>query len=103
MMKIRALLGVVLAACLASACVIVVDGDDAKDVSVDVTRGRPSTCEAAAHASLVGKAEREIDRSSLPSAFRIVCHDCQVTQDYAPNRLNIQLDKDNRVASVRCG
>lgn len=102
-MRIKTLAGVVLAACLASACVIVVDGDDEKDISVDVARARPSTCEASAHASLVGKKDSEIDRARLPSTFRIICHDCQVTQDYAPNRLNIHLDTENRVASVRCG
>ncbi len=66
-------------------------------------RGGALTCDAGAHEYLVGQREEDIDRSRLPAAFRIVCAECMVTQDFSPNRLNIHLGTDNRVGSVRCG
>jgi hypothetical protein len=99
-MKRVSALGVAAAAVMASGCIII----DADEVSY---RGdppnRPARCEVAAFQSLVGQRDDEIDRDRLPQSFRIICHDCQATMDYNPNRLNIQLDPQNRVASVSCG
>jgi hypothetical protein len=60
------------------------------------------TCGMAAHQSLIGKLESEIDRSSLPAGARIICPQCMVTQDYSPNRLNLFTNTEGRVASMRC-
>lgn len=65
--------------------------------------GGALTCDAGAYGYLVGQHESEIDRTRLPSSFRIVCAECMVTMDHNPNRLNIQLGADNKVGSVRCG
>lgn len=65
--------------------------------------GGAESCDAAAHAYLVGQDEAAIDRTRLPKAFRIVCAECMITMDHNPNRLNIQLGTDRRVGSVRCG
>jgi hypothetical protein len=93
-------LSIVAAAFLATACVIIVDGDD-DEVTVDTNQR--GNCSAAEYGYLVGKAESDIDRRKLPSAFRIVCHDCNVTMDHNPNRLNIQLDAGGKVSAVTCG
>lgn len=65
--------------------------------------GGSERCDAAAYGYLVGQSETEIDRTRLPKAFRIICAECMVTQDFSPNRLNILLDTDRKVGSVRCG
>lgn len=61
------------------------------------------TCGMAAHRDLIGKAESEIDRSSLPAGARVICFGCMVTMDYSAQRLNIRLDPNHKVASLRCG
>lgn len=66
-------------------------------------RGGAQTCNEEGYQYLVGQRDADIDRSRLPSSFRIVCAECMVTQDFSPNRLNIHLGTDNTVASVRCG
>lgn len=81
-------------------CVVAIGGGD--DSRPEPPAGA-DTCQAAKYATLVGKSAAELQRMSLPTPHRIVCHDCMVTQDYAPNRLNIRLGPDNRVVSVDCG
>jgi hypothetical protein len=76
----------------------VVDSD-----APNLPRGGAETCNAGDYQFLVGQNERHIDRRIMPRTFRIVCHECNVTMDYNPNRLNIQLDANNKVASVKCG
>ncbi len=100
-MKRITALAVAAAAALTSACVII-DADEVR-YSDDLPPGRPASCDAAAYQALVGKADFQIDRARLPQTYRIVCHDCQVTMDYNANRLNIQLDPQNRVSAVTCG
>ena len=79
---------------------IAIEVNEAPDVR---PRGGALTCNVGDYQYLVGQREADIDRSRLPSAFRIVCAECMVTQDFSPNRLNIHLGTDNRVGSVRCG
>jgi Peptidase inhibitor I78 family len=79
-------------------------------IAIEVNEASPSrptggatTCDAGDYRYLVGQNEADIDRTRLPSAFRIICAECMVTMDHNPNRLNIQLGTDNKVGSVRCG
>lgn len=65
--------------------------------------GGAMSCAPATYQYLVGQNEADIDRDHLPSAFRIICAGCMATRDFNPNRLNIQLGPDQRVASVSCG
>ena len=64
---------------------------------------RPDTCNAAAHQNLVGRTPAEIDMSMLPANTRTICFGCMATQDFVPRRLNLQLGRDGKVASLRCG
>lgn len=64
---------------------------------------RPDTCGAAEHQNLVGRAPAEIDMSVLPANTRTICFGCMATQDFVPRRLNLQLGRDGKVASLRCG
>jgi hypothetical protein len=65
-------------------------------------RGGAKSCAVEQYEYLIGKPAEQMNRSRLPSAFRVVCATCMVTQDYNPNRLTIQLDARDKVASVRC-
>lgn len=68
-----------------------------------MSRPEPDSCGMEAHRELVGRDGEALDPSTLPQGTRIVCHDCMVTMDHAPARLNIQLGPDGKVASLRCG
>lgn len=64
---------------------------------------RADTCEMAAHQNLVGQSPADIDMSTLPADTRTICYGCMATQDFVPRRLNLQLGRDGKVASLRCG
>lgn len=68
-----------------------------------MSRPEQSDCGMEAHRDLVGRDGESIDRASLPEGTRIICHDCMVTMDHIPARLNVQLGPDGKVASLRCG
>lgn len=68
-----------------------------------ISRPPPDTCQMAEHRGLVGRDGASIDRSTLPANSRVICHNCPVTLDYSADRLNVQLDADGKVASLRCG
>lgn len=97
----RSILSALAGAAMLGGCIIV-DIDPPGDRPALPQGGAPS-CDTRLYQRLIGLPEDQIDRSSLPSAFRIVCHGCQVTMDYNPNRLNIQLDQQNRVSDLSCG
>jgi Peptidase inhibitor I78 family len=99
-MTFRATVLAVLAASALAGCVVI--SVDEAEYS-DLPRGGSATCDANAYQGLVGVAEADVDRRRLPQTFRMVCHDCQVTMDFNPNRLTIQLDANNRVSSLSCG
>jgi hypothetical protein len=61
------------------------------------------TCRMAAHAHLLGKAEAEIDRASLPARGRVLCATCTPPPDHYADRLNVQLTPDGVVGSLYCG
>lgn len=64
---------------------------------------RDDACHAYDNRALIGRREGEIDRSTLPANARVVCHNCPVTMDHVPDRLNVMLDSNGRVESLRCG
>jgi len=68
-----------------------------------ILRPQPDTCQMAAHQSLIGTEGAAIEPSSLPAGARVVCHGCAVTLDYRAERLNVELGRDGKVASLRCG
>lgn len=68
-----------------------------------IERPPPDTCRMADFQSLIGRPGAEIDRSSLPTPSRVVCHDCAVTMDFNAQRLNVNLGADGKVESLRCG
>lgn len=53
--------------------------------------------------AIVGRSIDEVDTDALPSPFRIYRAGDPVTADFRPDRLNVVIDADSRVLTVRCG
>ena len=68
---------------------------------LEPTDRSPSSCGAESFDGLVGrKFDPTID---LPKGTRVIRPGEFVTQDYIPQRLNIRLDENGVVISVKCG
>jgi hypothetical protein len=63
---------------------------------------RADVCGASHYASLVGQPESAINRDDLPPRARIISPGMMVTQDFSPERLNLRIGPDGKVASVQC-
>lgn len=79
------------------------DGDDAPPAV-----GAGGTCDAEAARGLVGQvATAELGAEALrltgARGLRWIQPGQAVTMDYRPDRLNIELDAQNRVTEIRCG
>ena len=59
-------------------------------------------CHASQFRQLVGTPASVIDRSTLPAHTRIISPGMMVTQDFQPERLNIRVAPDGKVAAVEC-
>lgn len=80
--------------------------EDVEDVPVHGETGR--TCNAEPAQGLIGRvATQELGgeamRLSGAGALRWIPKDGMVTMDYREDRLNIELDGENRVTKIRCG
>jgi len=60
------------------------------------------TCHASQFRTLVGTPASSIDRSALPARTRIISPGMMITQDFSPERLNIRVAPDGKVAAVEC-
>jgi hypothetical protein len=59
-------------------------------------------CHASQFRALMGTPASAIDRSSLPPHTRIISPGMMVTQDFSPERLNIRVAPDGKVAALEC-
>lgn len=59
-------------------------------------------CHASQFRSLMGTPASAIDRSTLPPHTRIITPGMMVTQDFSPERLNIRVAPDGKVAALQC-
>lgn len=62
----------------------------------------PDACNAAALQGLVGQPAAAARAMELPAGTRIVGPGDPVTADFRPDRLNIEIGADGRVARVAC-
>ena len=60
------------------------------------------TCHASQFRALVGTAASGINRDTLPAHTRIISPGMMVTQDFSPERLNIRVGPDGKVAALEC-
>jgi hypothetical protein len=66
--------------------------------------GSPSdACGAAARQDLVGTSVGGLDASTLPENRRVLFPGMAATMDFQPERLNVEVGSDDRIARVYCG
>ncbi len=74
----------------------------AVDGEADVAQaGDP--CGAEALQDLVGTSVGGLEAEALPEPRRVIFPGMAVTQDFVPERLNIEVGPDDRIARVYCG
>ncbi|WP_291841171.1 I78 family peptidase inhibitor [Limimaricola sp.] len=75
----------------------------AEDGPPALPQGADDTCDAAAHADLIGQDAGVL--SALPASrmMRIIRPDTAVTMDYFAGRLNIDVDAGERIVRLHCG
>jgi hypothetical protein len=61
------------------------------------------SCGAAGFQSLVGKAESDFAAITFPGPVRMIRPGQPVTMDFREDRLNVEFDKNGRVARIFCG
>jgi len=66
-----------------------------------VFQGDP--CSAELYQDLIGRSEAYAREANLPEGARVICHECQRTQDHVPRRLNVEIGADGDVAGLTCG
>lgn len=74
-------------------------GKDTRDSFVDRTEG----CAKAAVAPFIGQTEAALAAVTLPAPVRVIPPKTPVTQDFRPERTNIDLDAQGRIVRVWCG
>lgn len=86
-----------------AACASVPGTEPAQPPIVDRTGDTAPACAAGAYQVLVGQLIGEVHTESLPEPNRIYGQGDMITMDYRPDRLNVIVGDDGRVAEVRCG
>ena len=62
-----------------------------------------TTCGAAGMQDLVGRDNDVLVAMSFPAGTRLIYPGTPVTEDYRPDRLNIDIDQSGRITGVWCG
>lgn len=91
-----------------SACASSGNGMPDSGNALDVPRfdnGRPvdDTCGAGARLYLVGQRASEVDMDTLARNVRVIRPGDAVTEDYRPDRLNLDLDANDVILRPWCG
>ncbi len=60
-------------------------------------------CGASAYQDLVGQDARLLAAMTFPAPMRVIRPGEAVTMDFAPNRLNVEVDEQERISRVYCG
>ncbi|MFQ1699352.1 I78 family peptidase inhibitor [Loktanella agnita] len=61
------------------------------------------TCNASAHADLIGQDAKALERRLILGPVRLVRPGDMVTMDFRPERINFEIGQDEIIASIRCG
>ena len=65
--------------------------------------GGGDTCNAAAHAELVGQSVDALTETGFDQPVRIVPQGGIVTMDFLPARLNVEIDSGETIVRLYCG
>lgn len=60
-------------------------------------------CDATSMSYLVGQRITEVNVETLPQPNRIIPHGNFVTMDYRAERMNFELDENDRIIRIYCG
>lgn len=63
----------------------------------------PNACGAAGMQRMVGKDDDVLAAFTLPQGTRFIYPGTPVTEDYRPERLNIDIDQSGTITGVWCG
>jgi hypothetical protein len=61
-----------------------------------------NACGASEYAHLVGEQWGETHQAALPEDARVIRHNMANTLEYAPQRINVILAADDRIAAIGC-
>lgn len=86
---------------LLGACAAVEPADEAEREFEAAQAG--ITCGADGLQDLVGTSVGALDSATLPETRRVIFPGMAVTMDFRPERLNIEVGSDDRIARVFCG
>lgn len=70
---------------------------------VPVAEPDRNACGAAGMQGLVGQSRDVLAAMTLPAGTRVIAPGMAITEDYRPDRLNIDLDEKDRIVRVWCG
>lgn len=59
-------------------------------------------CGASAHQGLLGKPADAWKTAGIKATVRVIPAGSAITADYSPQRMNIELDDQNRISAVAC-
>lgn len=75
----------------------------AEDGPPALPQGADDTCDAAAHAALIGQDAGALVALPVSRLIRIIRPGMAVTMDYLAGRLNIDVDAEARIVRLHCG
>lgn len=59
-------------------------------------------CQSAGFQGLIGQPKAVLERMLLPAGSRVIGPNDPITRDYRPDRLNIEIGANDRIARVAC-
>jgi hypothetical protein len=72
-------------------------------VTLPATAEDEDICGATGFQGLVGQSGEIARLLDLDQPLRVIPPDTAVTMDYRPDRINFELDDQDRIATIRCG
>ena len=70
---------------------------------IPLTGKAPNECGAQGYQNLIGQSADIFASMTFSAPMRIIKPGMAVTMDYSPNRLNAELDAQNRIVRIYCG
>jgi hypothetical protein len=98
-----AALGIALAAGLSGCAPLGIAPETAATPAAQPTAAAGDPCGAQAFQALVGDSVGGLDAATLPDDRRVIFPGMAVTQDYRPERLNVEIGPDDRITRIYCG
>ena len=67
-----------------------------------VTKPDPDLCKASGMTGLIGQPKTVLKSMMLPAGSRVIGPNDPVTMDFRPDRLNVEIGADDRIAKIAC-